>query len=1128
MGDHLTAGPISLNEGMMTAKIVGNSLEVYVPLENEGGKAVKGSAKVTCKHVTGDYQADGSSSFKIEPGGDTVVVKINDAPKLESTGAQAEYVVSYTLELSSGKISGKRSLFMLLDKADLVLIIPDSLIEGQLTNVRALLIDPRSHLPIPDMDITLEVEDNDGVRKTYESTTDEFGVAIVEMPADEVGELKVKAAVVGDGSGGAIETQVQVVRESKLLITTDKPMYQPGQVMHLRALALNRFDKAPLADDDILFEVFDAKGNKVFKRLNTTNSYGIGWAQFQLATQVTLGPYTIKATIGDVVSEKTVTVDRYSLPKFKVDATLDRAFYQPGQIVGGEVDVQYFFGKPVAGGEVKVVVFNYVAEWVPDQEIIGKTNDAGLYVFEYQLPDYLIGQPLEDGKALLMMEITVTDTAEHEQKVARQIIVTSNLLDVVIIPESGTVVPDVWNLFYIFASDPTGAAVAAACDLTVNGADIEEGDDELVIPPYGPAKVALMPHEGVLNIVVAADDGEGNTATRSFDFSVGSGESVILLRTDRALYHVGDTMEVTAWATGGYHHLFLDVIRKNQTVLTHTLELDEGEAKLLIDLDNELTEDLVLDAYLLADSGQFIRDTAVVYVQPANQLDVQITTDKEEYMPGDTAVVQFEVKGEDGGSAQAALGIQVVDEAVYALSEIKPGLLKLYFQLEEELQNPSYQIGPANGFSLGGLIMSGADAEPGSEEDGAIQDTTKAAFAAMGEAPLGQSRFSSFQEALSEAKTALSPYFEEHKEKIRAKLESKLSQKNVSWDQACTFLAEYLAQPRFFDFWEHPYEFSASGDWDCNVTFSSRGPDELLGTDDDWSGSLTLYDLSQTGEWREGQWAMPMAGGGDMDGDFAMEEGEANGPPHDKGTADPSDDDTSGGSDKAAVKVRSWFPETLFVEPSLITDAGGKAQVEILLADSITEWRMTTMANSVAGQLGSRTDGVVVFQDFFVDIDFPKYLTQNDELSFPIAIYNYLPQAQTISVELMSEEWFSLTGADVHEVTLEGGEVSVVYFPVKVTKVGWHKLTVYGMGDTLQDAIQRTVEVKPDGKEIVVTESARFDNDGENPSEDTVTATINFPEGSIEGSQSIVVKVLPGLSTHVVEGMESMLKLPGG
>jgi hypothetical protein len=1127
VGDDLVAGPVSLDESAMSAKIVGENLELYFPLTNDGTKEIKGKVTAYCKHLGGEQTYEGSSSLKVSGGEDTIVLKLSGAPQFESTGEQAEWVVDYKLELDSGKIRGKRSLFMLLDKADLILLMPDKLIEGQTAAIRAFLIDPRTNIPIANQKIQMEATVGDGERKTYTAETDEQGVAIIEMPAEEAGELQVKVMVYGEETQGAVEANVQIVRESKLLLTTDKPMYQPGQTMHLRALALNRFDKAPLAGDDIVFEVMDAKGNKVFKRMDTTNDFGVGWAQFTLATQVGLGPYTVRATIGDVVSEKTVTVDRYSLPKFKVNATLDRGFYQPGQTVHGDIDVQYFFGKPVDGGKVVVQIFEYAAEWVVANEIVGTTNDEGLYAFDYVLPDYLIGQPIEDGKALILMEITVTDLAEHEQKVAKQLLVTNHLLDVVAIPESGEVIPDVWNVFYLFVSDPTGTAVGGTLKLTVNGAELEE--DEVAMPLSGPAKVSLLPHSGQLKLDVKATDGKGNTASRSFDFSVGEGEANVLLRTDRALYKVGDTLHLDAFIAGGYEHIFLDVVRKNQTMLTKTLEAVDGQASFELDLDQELSEDLVLSAYFLSDSGQFIRDTAVVYVQPASSLNVTVTTDKAEYMPGEVAEISFAVTGEDNQPAQSALGLQVVDEAVYALSEIKPGLMKLYFQLEEEFQNPTYQIGPANGFSLGGLISAGAEAEEGSDDAIAIQETTKAAFAAMGGNPLGQSEISTWKAALSAAKGALAPHFADQKEVIRAKLEARLAVTQKDWSAACDYLKDYLGEPRYYDFWQNAYRFTVNGQdsWDCSVELSSNGPDELADTADDWSGSYSLWDLA-TGTWRGGQ-EMQMAGGwGDEDGDWAF---DANGPPEapTANEGEPSDkgnDDQ--GSEKSGVKVRSWFPETLFVQPSLITDDAGKVTIEVPLADSITEWRMTTMANSQAGQLGSRTDGIVVFQDFFVDIDFPKYLTQNDELSFPVAIYNYLPQAQSIDIELMPENWFDLLGEDTKTVNLEAGEVSVVYFPVKVVDVGWHKLTVYGMGDTLQDAVQRTVQVKPDGKEVVVTESARFDNDGENPSEDKVNVNITFPEDSITGSQTLVVKVLPGLSTHVVEGMESMLKLPGG
>ncbi|MBM4355394.1 MAG: hypothetical protein FJ109_16680, partial [Deltaproteobacteria bacterium] len=697
-GDVLTAGPVTLDESSMSAKVVGGALEIYFPLTNTGGKEVPGNTEITCRHLTEEEKYTGSGSFVLQPGEDTVAIHVKGAPALESPGEEAEYVVSYRIETNSGVITGKRSLFMLIDKADLVVMVPDKLLKGQTTKLRAFLHDPRNGKALAGKKIELTAT-LAGKDYRLEGTTDDYGLVVLDLPAEEEGTLEVKAQVMGDGAQGSISTQVTVVRESKLLLTSDKPIYQPGQTMHLRALALNRFDKAPLADQDILFEVMDSKGNKVFKRLDKTNEFGIGWAQFELATQVLMGSYTLRATIGEVVSEKTVTVDRYALPKFKVNATLDKAFYQPGQTLSGEVQADYFFGKPVDGGAVKVTVFQYIAEWSPATVIDGTTNESGLYKFTYTLPDYLIGQPLEDGKALLMVEIAVTDTAEHEQKVVKTVVVANSLLDIVLIPESGEVVPDVWNVFYLFVTDPTGSPVKSTCTLTVNGAELDDEADQVQVGEGGPGTVQLLPHKGALSVEVAAVTAEGDSAARKFDYDTGTSEAHVLLRTDKAIYKVGEMLTVDAWVTGGYEHIFLDIVRKNQTVLTKTLQVEEGKTQLLVDLDSELTEDLVVDAYMLADSGQFIRDTRLIFVQPADDLAVTVKTDKEEYLPGENAKIEFEVKDAAGKPAPSALGIQVVDEAVFALAESQPGLMKLYFMLEDELQQPTYQIGPAGGFS---------------------------------------------------------------------------------------------------------------------------------------------------------------------------------------------------------------------------------------------------------------------------------------------------------------------------------------------------------------------------------------------------------------------------------------------
>ncbi len=87
--------------------------------------------------------------------------------------------------------------------------------------------------------------------------------------------------------------------------------------------------------------------------------------------------------------------------------------------------------------------------------------------------------------------------------------------------------------------------------------------------------------------------------------------------------------------------------------------------------------------------------------------------------------------------------------------------------------------------------------------------------------------------------------------------------------------------------------------------------------------------------------------------------------------------------------VRSWFPEALYVAPEIITDGQGRASITIPIADSITTWRMAMLASTKRGALGSGTSSLKVFQDFFAELDLPVTITEGDQVSIPVAVYNY-------------------------------------------------------------------------------------------------------------------------------------------
>jgi uncharacterized protein YfaS (alpha-2-macroglobulin family) len=222
------------------------------------------------------------------------------------------------------------------------------------------------------------------------------------------------------------------------------------------------------------------------------------------------------------------------------------------------------------------------------------------------------------------------------------------------------------------------------------------------------------------------------------------------------------------------------------------------------------------------------------------------------------------------------------------------------------------------------------------------------------------------------------------------------------------------------------------------------------------------------------------------------------------------------------MRLREYFPETLWWQPALITDEKGVALMPLNFADSITTWRLTASASSRTGGLGGTTVPLRVFQDFFVDLDLPLNLTQNDEVAFPVAVYNYMKEPQTVKLDLQPEDWFDLadSGGLNRSLDLKPGEVTAVKYRIRAKRIGNFPLTVKAQGSKMSDAIKRSIEVVPDGKKIDQVVSDRLNG--------TVTQKLVIPDNAIADASKLFVKVYPGVFSQVLEGTEGMLRLPGG
>lgn len=1030
---------------------------------------------------------------------------------------------------------------------------------GSTGAVRVVVKDYREGKPVRGADVEIALADAEGTsRRVYAGNTNALGTlnATFDVPDLEPGDYTLTVSARAQGMQDSTEQPIRLKRSCQILLNTDKPIYQPGQVIHLRALALRRPGLSAAADRDMTLEVSDAKGNKVFKKTEKTNDFGICSADFQLADQVNMGAFSIRAILGEDEATKTVTVKKYVLPKFKVSVSTDQQYYLPGDTVTGKVQADYFFGKPVSGGQVVLSVKTFDVEFTEVGRVEGKTDENGTFEFETRLPGHFVGQPLEQGQAFLQLDVQVTDRAEHAEKVIHTSTVAAGHLNINAVPEAGTIVAGVDNIVYVLTSRPTGEPVegtirvlSAKCgDKTIPLAQTDYKTDALgiaevtlaipadLIPemPKAPAGRRQMwgmdepeaPPTMPVLLQVAGRLADGTMANRTIELPTRQGGAEnLLLRVDRPLASVGDPLNATALCGAATGTVYFDLVKDRQTMLTYAGEIRDGRAHVSMRLSPELSGTCYVSAYRISGDGQIIRDTRPVFVQPAGDLKIGVEPDRESYVPGQEATLAFSVVDENGRPVAAALGINVVDESVFALQELQPGMEKVFFYLEQELMTPRYEI---HGFEMPTLITK----EPVDELQAAPQQAARVLFASA-EVPTPEMILeSTFNRRLEKAREGwaeiMRPKLETLAEALGKLGNRKLKEPANAGPELLTL--GLVKADDLLDLWKNPMkvEVITEGGWQGAAVVISAGPDRKFDTVDD-----LFLCTAQPGQWFKDRdaalesskmWRFRGGFGGDIV--FAAPAGAMpqmamamDGAVAKNGAAEAAPASDAGGGEKP-VRVREYFPETLYFEPSLITDENGKATLTFPMADSITTWRLAAIANSALGKLGSTTKGLRCFQDFFVDIDLPVALTQNDQVSIPIAVYNYLPETQTVRLQLAEGDWFELDGEATQSLEIAANEVDVRYFTFKVKKIGNHPLTVHAYGSKMSDAIKRSIEVLPDGKEFEVTEGGRLSS--------TVEETIEIPEGAIADASSLMVKVYPGVFSQAVEGLDSILQMPFG
>ena len=949
----------------------------------------------------------------------------------------------------------------LASKFNLVTYVPDRVMSGGSTSILVFAVDNNGD-PVSGKSVYVELEVDGSERVVWSGRTGANGSV---APAIEFPSESGKANLTVRSGTQRVDTTTVLDDTVRIIITTDKPIYKPGQVIHMRFLSYAGMDPLP-QESDLLVEVIDPNGDKIFKKLMTPDEYGICSYDLWLSDQLNQGTYTISATSGERVATRAVMVKDYVLPKFRVDVLGLDSWYSVYESIKGTVSAEYFFGE-IVQGTVDIEASVYLGIWEPYFETSGLL-EGGEFEFAINPVGYAVGLESTGGNGYVQINITATDTAGHEEKrykvvpIAPSGVVLSVLSDSCLKGERST--------FYAIVRSPDGTPLgnATATLYLYNNSGKTTGT-------VGPV---LTDERGIAELTFLYDDesvammkAEWLSSEDWVEIGLEAAEGLKVIG-DKSTYEVGEeaAFDVVYSGNSMTANVYWDLVSRGHVIDRGVVQLDDGRSTLKVVLGPEAEPLSQLRAYKIEQDMGVVRDAVTFSVGSSPVLSVDISADDELYNPRDEVNLYFRAS-EAGSPVMAALGVSVVDEAVYEVGGLFQGFEELVFGLDAEFVIPQYQV-------INYIYT----------EQGSLPSESVDVVSEMDEARVTSSWLENVQEA------------------------------------------ESLMSDATRGFWFSLYLCLAVG-LIAYIGSSSRtrraGPGIglpliavisllLVGA----AAATYVMSLGFGGSSSTGPPKSPRAPGGE---DFLLaDQVEFYGISDDFTAAyDEGSEPVAPESASKPTVVRQYFPETWYWNPCLLTDHAGNASITLTAPDSITSWQVDVIASTSNGMIGTESSSLTVFQPFFVEPDIPVSVVRGDEFPMRMMVYNYLDEEQNVTVSLAEDPWFTLQSPDTQSLAVPAGTVSSVDFVIVAEKVGWHTVTVHATSEMASDAVVRPIEIVPDGKQIETLFNGEIGNG-------SVARTLLLDPDRVEGSENAWVKLQGGVEAVLLEGVDEFIRHVSG
>jgi len=506
------------------------------------------------------------------------------------------------------------------------------------------------------------------------------GKGTVNLPvppvADGSYELQVKASKFTD------KTTVAVEKSYLAFVETDKPIYKPGQTIHIRVMTLDP-ELKPISES-VTVEVIDAESIKIFRTVVETDEYGMATVDLPLSTEPNLGVWKIKITTEKAKNELDVRVEEYVLPKYDVNVELPKEWFLVNEPITGKITSEYTFGKPV-DGEVTIEAVKYIGQW-KTYATVTKAID-GAVDFEIPAAGYIAGTPAAGGDGNVQINITVTEKATgYVEKTSRLLTVADSAVNLQVIPEGTVFKSGLPFSFLIVTETPGNTPVEAAVETTVTYVNDKfedfQTEKKTINTVKGTGALEINPPAAAIAMIIEAKSGDAYV-TRNLQASYSpSGSFIHLEQITDGTPAVGQKITFRVYATNTATQFYYEVIARGAVVFsnyTRSREISFNTTPLMAPNARILVYQILPNSEIAADYLPFT--VAAAYPQQ-----VVASFDTATAAPAEAVELNIETEG------PAKVGIAAVDKSVFILAENRLNLQQVFDQLEQLYMDPQAEI----------------------------------------------------------------------------------------------------------------------------------------------------------------------------------------------------------------------------------------------------------------------------------------------------------------------------------------------------------------------------------------------------------------------------------------------------